>query len=159
VVLYENGISPIKKPNPIFKELPNPVRQASIEVNGQVMGTTAVLHDIEKTAIENLDEKYAGLIAKKVAGVVVRAVIADQVARQTNSPLLGALTSVALSAANEADLRSWNLLPRDLQVARVVVDPGTYTVRVLPSGAGPLPPKTIQLNPGEKKFMDFRYMP
>ena len=165
IVFYENGISPLKHANPRFSELPkfyprpNPVSQARIEINGKDWGLTFPLHNVETTAIENLDEKYAGLIAKKIAGVVAKEVVADQVGRKTHSELLGALTRVILYVSDQADLRSWNLLPRDLQVARIQVDPGTYEVKALPIGAAALPAKTVQVQAGKKIFVDFRYMP
>jgi hypothetical protein len=168
VVLYENGISPIKRPNPHFSEIPkffprrNPVAFARVDVSGGAAhyeDTTAMLENIEATAIENLDEKYAALIAKKVAGIVAKEVVADQIGKHTD-PLIGLAAKVFFYASDQADVRSWNLLPHDLQVARIPVDPGTYTVRVTPVGAGfALPEKTVQVAAGKKAFLDFRYMP
>jgi hypothetical protein len=163
IVLYENGISPIKRPNPVFAHLPkfyprhNPVSQASIEVNGKIVGTPFTLENIEATAIANLEEKYGALIAKKVAGVVAKESLSYAIGRE--SPILGMLTRFALYASDQADLRSWNLLPKDLQLLRIVVDPGTYRVRARPSGTTPLPEKVIQVGPGKKAFVNFRYMP
>ena len=165
IVIYQNGISPVKKPNPAWNSLPrfvprfNPVRTARIEINGEVKGTTAVLHDIEAIAIENLEEKNGGMIAKKIGGVIAKEVLARQIEERTNSPLLGLLARVTMYASDQADLRSWNLLPRDLEMARFAVEPGTYTVRALPVGVGPLPEKTIQVQAGQKVFVNFRYMP
>lgn len=165
IVLYENGISPVKRPNPQFSQLPkfysrfNPVAQAQIEVNGAVLGTTSFLENIEATAIHNLEEKYGGMIAKKLAGVVAKEALAYGIAKKTDSPLVGFLARMVMYASDQADLRSWNLLPKDLQMTRIVLDPGTYQVRALPVGAGPLPAKTIQLTAGKKVFVNFRYMP
>ncbi len=168
IVLYENGISPIKRPNPHFREIPkfyprrNPVLQARIDLNGQEAGKTNQLHNIERTAIENLDEKYAGIIARKVAGVVAKEVVGDQIARRTNNPLLGFAAKAFFYVSDQADVRSWNRLPRDLQIARLVVDPGTYEVSATPLGAfsgAALPPRTVQVQAGKKVFVNFRYMP
>lgn len=165
IVLYENGISPIKRPNPQFKEVPrfyprlNPVYNADVVVNGNVMGTTAILENIETTAMENLEEKYGGMVAKKVAGVLVKGAVGYGVGQLTKSPLLGFLTTEALLAADQADVRSWNLLPKDLQVLRVPVVPGTYTVRILPKGGVPSTEKIIQVGKGQRVFVNFRYMP
>lgn len=177
IVLYENGISPIKRPNPNFTSVPkfyprfNPVAQATVQISilanepnpspnsWQQAGTTAPLDNIEATAIENLDEKYAGIIAKKVAGVVAKVGVGYAVAQETKSPILGQLTAWALAKADSADLRSWNLLPKDLQLLRIPVTPGTYVVRTTPVGGKPLPEKTIQVPVGKKVFVDFRYMP
>lgn len=165
IVFYENGISPVKRPNPDFHMVPrfyprpNPVSYAHVEINGQMKGDTAVLDPIETTAIRNLEEKYAGIVAKRVAGLVAKRVVADQIERKTNSPLLGALARATLYLSDQADLRSWNLLPKDLQIARFPVEPGTYEVKVTPVGADPLPAKTIQVRAGKKVFVNFRYMP
>ena len=165
IVIYENGISPVKRPNPNFTSLPkfysrhNPVHAAQLEVDGAVVTNTATLHDIEATAMENLDEKFGGLIAKKIAGVVAKELVADQIEKKTGSPLIGLLARVAFYASDQADLRSWFLLPKDLQVARVTVEPGEHRIRLLPSGAGPLSEKVVQVAPGKKVFVNYRYMP
>ena len=61
----------------------------TFEINGQIAGQTAMLHNIEATAIENLDEKWGGLVAKKVAGLVAKGAVGYGVAKLTKSPLLG----------------------------------------------------------------------
>ncbi len=165
IILYENGISPIKRAHPNWYSLPkffpraNPVSIAKVSVNGNEVGETHVLDNVEATAISNLDEKWGGLLAKKIAGVVVKEVLADQVEKKTNSAFLGALARIAMYASDQADLRSWNLLPKDLQLARIRVEPGTYTVKVHPQGVQPLPEKTIQVGAGKKVFVGFRYIP
>ncbi len=165
IVLYENGISPVKRPNPQFNTLPkfypryNPVLSARVTVAGTEGAETYRLHDIEATAIQNLDEKYGGLIAKKLAGIVAKEAAGAAVEKATDSPVLGFLTKVALYVSDQADVRSWNLLPRDLQISRIVVDPGLHTVRVDPVGAGALPEKTVQVGAGRKVFVNFRYTP
>ena len=166
IVLYENGISPIKRPNPVFESLPqfhprfNPVMDAKVEVNGAEKGTTAVLENVEATAIENLDEKYGAIIAKKIAGIAVKEAVAYGIGRETNSPVIWLVSRALLYATDQADLRSWNLLPRDLQVLRIPIEPGTHTLRLTPSGSvNSLPEKIVQVAPGKKVFVNFRYMP
>ncbi|MEK6578050.1 MAG: hypothetical protein AABZ55_02380 [Bdellovibrionota bacterium] len=170
VVFYQNGISPRKVPNPQFHELPifiprsNPVSYAQVTAIregsgvGQSVGTGR-LHDVEATAIENLQEKYAGLVAKKIAGIVAKEIVSDQIAKKTDSPLLGFAAKMFFYASDQADVRSWNLLPKDLQVARLTVDPGTYVVRVEPVGGGGATEKTLQVKAGKKVFVNFRYIP
>jgi len=165
IVLYENGISPIKRPHPNFREIPkfyprsNPVSMADVEVDGVSKGRTFLLENIEATAIENLDEKYGGLIAKKIAGVVAKEAVGYGIGKATNSPLLGFVAKIALYAADQADVRSWNLLPHDLQISRILVDPGTYRIRVLPVGSRPLSEKEVKVEQGKKTFVNFRYIP
>jgi hypothetical protein len=166
IVLYQNGISPEKRPNPEFNSLPrfyprpNPISHAAVEVDGMPAAKTDKLHDIEAAAIQNLEEKYGALIAKKIAGAVAKEAIAHGVERQTDSPLAGFLTRVFFWATNQADLRSWNLLPRDLQIARVWLEPGLRKIKVLAVGAFKDPvEQEIEMRAGEKTFLNVRFAP
>jgi len=165
VVIYQNGRGPKKVPRPDFYSLPrfvpnsDSVRQAEVVVDGVSRGMPAVLHDIEATAILNLDERIAGMIAKRIAGRVVKEVAAQEIERRTNNAALGALTRLVLIASDQADLRSWSFLPRDLQILRVPVTPGTHEVRVRPVGASELPAQSVEVRAGESRFLSFRYVP
>jgi hypothetical protein len=182
VVLYENGISPIKKPNPSFESTPkfyprfNPVSYAEVSIHAvrsntapntgtnlgqdyRSVGTTAVLDNIQAMAIENLNEKYGGIVAKKIAGMVAKGAVGYGVSQATGSPLLGELAGLILYKADTADTRSWNLLPQSLQVLRIPVEPGLYEIKVRPIGASALPTKTLQVAQHKKVFVNFRYMP
>lgn len=138
VIIVENGRSPEKVPHQNWHALPkyvprqNPVSYARVLVNGVEQGRSYTLFDVEKTAIQDLDEKYGGLIAKRVGGVVAKEVLADQVGKRTD-PILGALLRIGMHAADQADLRSWLTLPRDFQVYRARVAPGEmYKLAIQP---------------------------
>jgi len=170
IVIYENGISPEKKPNPNFRTLPkffprlNPARNARVTLNGTIQGETAVLNDVEQVAIQNLDEKYGALVAKKIGGVVVKEVVGNQVANVTGEKGLGELAKIIMYVADQADLRSWNFLPKDLQVARMRVPPGKYQVMVDALGSSgevvkSLPLKEVEVESKKKVFLSYRYVP
>ncbi len=166
IIIYENGVSPVKKPHPNFYQIPkfyprtNPVSVARVEINGQRSGETQTMNDIEYTAIENLDEKYAGIVAKKMAGIVAKEVAAHQIGKMTKSPELELISKLAFYLSDQADLRSWNLLPRDLQILKVDLPAGEYEVRIVPEGAE-AKTKTVKVKLQEKQrlFIHHRYMP
>ena len=126
-----------------------------------MQGIPAVLHDIEETAIQNLDDNMAGIVAKKVvAGTIAKESAAYGIEKATDSPLLGLAAKVFFYASDQADLRSWNLLPRDLQVLRIPVSPGLHQVRLEPEGRpGQSMEKGVQVGAGKKAFVTYRYMP
>jgi uncharacterized protein len=170
IVLFQNGISPRKIPEPDFPSVPKFVPRFNPATGGEAIVETLDgkeidrektnrLMDIEAVAIENLKEKWGALVAKKVAGAVVKHVIGSAIDKKTNSGL-GTLLAFALYAADQADTRSWNLLPKELAVARISVPEGTYSVKLQPIGIpNALPAKTIAVKKGEKVFVTFRYMP
>ena len=59
------------------------------------MGTTAELENIEATHRE-FNEKWGGLVAKKVAGVVAKEAVGYGIGKATKSPLLGFLATEAM---------------------------------------------------------------
>ncbi len=165
IVVYENGISPIKQPHPSFESIPqfvprnNPVQYAMIEIDGKDQGMTHVLENIEATAIHHLNENYAGILAKKLAGVLAKEGVAYGIEKATHNKDLGLFAKLFMFVTDEADLRSWNLLPKDLQLFRVAMRPGTYSVRAYPVGGAPLSEKKVTVSAGKKSFVYFRSIP
>lgn len=166
VVLYQNGISPIKRPHPQWHSVPrfypryNPVSYAEVSVGGKEQFKTILLDDIEAIAIQNLEEKWGPLIAKKMAGVVAKETAAYGVGEATNSPFLRALTRAALYAADQADLRSWNLLPKDLQMVRIRLPVGEHSVVVRPVGQESAQSvHKVTISAGKTSFLNTRFMP
>lgn len=172
IVIFQNGISPKKIPEPSFPSVPkfiprpNPVSGGEAVVTSAASGSevgrarTDQLMDIESVAIQNLKEKWGGLLAKKIAGTVTKHVIGNVIDSKTGNSGIGSLIAFAMYVADQADTRSWNLLPKDLELARIPVPAGTYTVTLRTiGGPGALPSKTVQVKDGEKIFVNFRYMP
>lgn len=134
VLLFQNGFAPEKVPNPQWQELPeyrlrfNRHRAARLYLDGEEVARSSVLFNVEEAALENMKEKYATYLAKRIAGVAARVVVAHQLDK--DNPGLGTLVALAWGAASQADLRSWTTLPKDFQVARAEVKPGTYEATV-----------------------------
>lgn len=176
IVLYENGLAPVKRPHPTWHSLPmlvrrwNPSSHAQIRIReqrGNEPSTarqtqtfqTQSFYDVESTAFQNLDHKFVGIVAKRVGGLVVKTVIAKQLERATNSPLLGFATQIALMLSDQADLRSWQFLPQSLQLSRIALSPGTYELEVEAEGVGKTMIRAIEVRKGHKTFVNLRYLP
>jgi hypothetical protein len=171
IVFYENGISPIKKPNPSFHSIPqffprfNPMRFARVDVKSDLASfsfKTELFDDIESMAILNLDEKYASIITKKAVGLAAKASLAYAVGSATKDSALGFLAFQVLNAADSADVRSWRLLPHDLQIGRFWLPPGDYVLKLTPVGnyeKESFKEKRIHVTAGKKQFVNFRFIP
>ncbi|MBL7716788.1 MAG: hypothetical protein JNL01_15085 [Bdellovibrionales bacterium] len=165
IVLFENGISPMKVPHPNMQSIPtfrpryNPVTHARVQVDGKdTQVDTFPLFDVQSIAIQNLQENYDAIIAKKMAKAVTREIVTHKLMHD-DRPGLAALVWIFMAATDQADLRSWQLLPKDLQIARITVDPGVHTVLLNPVGAVATKEKTVSVSAGGKVFVGFRTIP
>ncbi len=166
VIIYQQGWGPRKQPHPSSPRVPKlfPVysltQRARIEVEGTAEAVTEPIFSVQDVAIKTLDSQYAALIAKRVAGVGVKAVAADQI-RQKNQ-ILGEVAWLALNFTDRADLRQWSTLPQTFQIARIYLKGGSYKLRIhgLTGGGAPsgeeLPEQSIDIKPGKKTFYSWR---
>ncbi len=125
----EPTLGEVVLPVAYYKKRPYRITSALIEVAGQ-SAKSAALNSIEDTAIIQLKDRMGRAIAKALLTASVKAGIATGVGIAANSKELGLLTGIALVLASEADTRSWLLLPAELQMAKLFVAPGKYSLKI-----------------------------
>ena len=174
VVIYQQGFGARKVPrydSPRFPMLRTEYSQtaaAQVEVmtiegdsqTSKAITKTRVIYDIDSMAIKTLDKDYAALVARRIGGVVAKAVVSDQI-RQKNQ-LLGNLAWIAMNVSDRADLRQWSTLPAKIQMSRIYLKPGSYKVRIKSlnfndseTGDHELVTDVI-IKPGQKAFVNYR---
>jgi hypothetical protein len=150
VVLFENGWAPRKEE--IFIPLPTPVgivklaipkyqpqpgfaRALTVQAGGQTASST-LLGDVEAQAVRSLRDRMPTYVIKMIVRVTARTLAENELRKKAQEKggdagfILAFLFSSAVNIALEqADLRAWSLLPRDLQVARLRLPAGQTTVR------------------------------
>lgn len=135
VLIYQQGWGPQKRPNPAFPRIaklypmPASTTSARLEIENGPKETSESIFSVQDTAIKELDDQYAQMIAMRAAGIATKAVLADQI-RQKNK-LLGDLAWIGMNLADQADLRQWTSLPATFQIAKIRLKPGRYKVRVV----------------------------
>lgn len=168
ILIFQQGWGPEKKPMPGQYRYPTLVpvwsetqyAELIVEMSSDPEPhATSRIYDIEGIAVKTLREDYGSLIARRVGGVVAKAVVADQF-RQKDK-VLGELAWIAMNLADQADLRQWSMLPQTIQLARAKVKPGEYKVRVLyKSGSGALlgegPEQQVTISANKKVFLNYR---
>ena len=130
-----------------------------VSENGVRIAKSKLLCDLAPLAARSLDEAMGGIIKRQIArtsvkaatqgvlsavaiGAAVGAVAAGGSAGSASSYICiaGAATFGAMAmgiynkASERADLRSWLLLPRQVQIARFKMKPGRHTLRLYKSG-------------------------
>ena len=99
------------------------------------------MYDIQAVAEKNLADGYDSLVLRAVARTAMKMAAAEGLAigagavagknsRNWVGPLVGGLARVFALATEEADIRSWRMLPGEIQLARLWVEPGEYSVGI-----------------------------
>ena len=84
------------------------------------------LADINQLAIKSLEERYTGMILRQIGRLVAK----HQVSAAPDSSLFGDVLQLTNLITEQADLRSWLILPSIAMLGRSYVDAGTYTIRI-----------------------------
>ena len=125
---------------------------------------TVVINDLEKQAAKNLEDTRPKTLARTVVRVVLRTIAAQKAKEriQTSSAvanlLLNVGTDILTDQMEKADTRSCFLLPKTIQIARIAVKPGTYSVNVSANDASGSTLsskqfKDIKIGAHQKKFI------
>jgi len=127
-------IAPIKVPDVIIP--PRDVDSVHVSVEGQGIGPTVSLADIERLAENTYRSQRDQIVARAVARRVIKkatVVTAKNSIGANDLTGLGMdLAGVAWEATEAADTRCWGLLPRDIQVLRVEVPAGDRRLQLAP---------------------------
>ncbi|MCL1865730.1 MAG: hypothetical protein FWF73_07970 [Spirochaetes bacterium] len=163
-----------ENPIPKFEKRSNKVNKMRIESGGKAINTI-ILENVEKTAIQNLEDSYSKLYLKLAASIATKAIAslaaglaAEAVAKQFQATkgfasLIGTVagggTAVALFSQMKPDLRCWHTLPANFQLGRMMLKPGTQTVNFVligNNGAVERIEKTVEIKKGQKTLVNMR---
>jgi hypothetical protein len=166
VVVVEAGLSPEKESasrpyHPHTVELITvPVyRDRSTTPRAQVGAGEAWQRAVTVTSLGqvakiHLEDRVGRMVAKQLAGVVVKAGLAAGAGAITQSEEVGYLTFLLLNLANEPDLRSWLSLPAEFQLARFRLPAGRHVVQV--ELGGRVTSREVEVRPGRVSLVVMR---
>ena len=139
-------IAPIKVPDVVIP--PSDINTVGVRVDGQLIGPTASLADIEELAVSTFRADRNRIVARAVARRVIKKATVAAAKQGMSSDGLTSLgmdvAGIAWEATESADTRCWGLLPRDIQVLRVETTSGIRSVQLSPCLSG------IPLGPSRK---------
>ena len=128
---------------PHFESRSSRVLKARVSVSGK-QAYTQMMEDIDAIARASLESRLPAITARSVARAVAKVAIqksVDRAGRKRDNDLAIELLSsfavrVAAAATERADTRSWLTLPANIQLARLAIPAGQYTVHVELLGEG-----------------------
>ncbi|MBJ6353314.1 hypothetical protein JFY72_12480 [Acinetobacter sp. c1] len=145
VIFLEQGLVPQKIPNTFALPTPNGLINVSfasynpstyksptslqVFVNGRPMTNTSTLTDIGALAVKTLKENVAANMTSQIARTTAKYMVQKELGNH-----LGAIGQIAgniyNTASEKADVRAWNTLPSNAQVARLTLPTGTHTIQL-----------------------------
>ena len=144
LLFFQCGLSPVKKeifipiPTgdgwlavafPVYQTVPTDLKQAIVYLDGEEAGTTAMLSNIEAKQIRNLVDQIPVMIVRQAVRVIIKGVVLHQVSKEAGG--WGELImSIYNTVSEQADLRSWLLLPQNIQALRLYPSSGKHTIRI-----------------------------
>jgi hypothetical protein len=159
---------------PKFEKRPFRIKSSSVEIEGRSESAeTHLVENVEEIAIKDLEDKIGRIYARTVARAIIKYTLAyaggagaGKVAEEFGGKMAGKITgflakkafAAAASATEEADKRSWQILPAQFRIGRVILPEGSYTVYLILKDqyGNPVGRKTIRdvnVKDGKKTFL------
>jgi hypothetical protein len=118
--------------------------------------TTAPILETRLLAVKSLQERMPGILARGLAGAAAKAEVQKKAEKDWGF-LGGLVTAVATVVVTNADRRSWQSLPAEVQVARFHLPPGPNTLSL--RGPGWTETVPLAVPPGSHTFLVVRAFP
>ena len=149
---------------PTVKSQPAQTAYFTIKGAGIAPVTSIVINDLDLQARKNLEDTRTATLARTAVRVVLRTIAAQKAKERmtTQSPIANLLinfgTDLLADQLESADTRCCFFVPKTIQIARVSVKPGNYTLDAAAhsaSGAviGTKSFENIAVKQGEKRFV------
>jgi hypothetical protein len=149
---------------PKFVERKSIISHVDIEIDRKIY-SSSLFENISAIAKKNLEDRIARIYAKAVARATTKYIAAKEIkkeAKKKEIPILSALvsfiTDVYKVATEESDKRSWRTLPNNIQLARILIEPGKYSIKVkFMRGKEIIEENELEIDaiPNQKKFLIF----
>ncbi|HEX8276552.1 MAG TPA: hypothetical protein VF615_28185 [Longimicrobiaceae bacterium] len=129
---------------------------------------TAAVEDVSSGVVRDFEGRRPWVLTRAVGRGVVKFLAAREVEKKAEKEggdvagyVAGRIANLAGNALEQADTRSWSLLPDRISLARLSLAPGEHRVRIeVQGGAGEAPDTlelgTVTVRPGERVFLSRR---
>jgi tetratricopeptide (TPR) repeat protein len=155
----------IKWSMPSLREVSSQSSSLSVAADGLAVRKGEPWGDTRELLRQDLDENRTAMLTRTVIRVAARTLAAEKAKSEmrTDNPIVNLLIGLGTDALadqlEQADVRMWFLLPRTLDVARVVAPAGTRTVQIGAESADGrtvrAETRTVQVRPGGTHFVFF----
>jgi len=162
--VYGNAISVAL---PVIQDVPYQVQSSRVLVNGQEVARTNLASNLSYYFKKNFDEEYSKIFISSAVRAAIKFLITKETQKQMSKKDEGAglivdmLLTGLFTAAESADTRSWFTLPAQIREANILLEEGTYEIKVqlLDGNEKVLDEHTfkdVQISKGRHKYLYLR---
>jgi hypothetical protein len=135
---------------------------------------TERVYDVGATAKKNLDDQFPALMVRAAARGAIKYGVAQGIGQGVRASINGneaqlvgllatAIATMMVIASEEADIRNWQTLPGEIQIGRLWLPPGMYTITIDSfdqegEKLSTSPPYRFSLSTGETRFLTQRIL-
>ena len=144
IVIISNGLAPIKTENaittfaqtiektvritlPSYSIPPGRLSPVRIDIDGH-SDSVETVENIDGMARSALSEDMPSIVTRSIARAVIK--YNAQHKAGGNNSMGGLLMSMTNLVTERADTRSWTTLPQEIQMSRLVLNPGTFNLKI-----------------------------
>jgi hypothetical protein len=162
-VIFSNGLAPYKQAIsfpipirrgfvfaslPVYRFTPSGISSAEI-ISGGMTVRSSVVFDTDAVAARNLLDEFPIIFVKQVARSYLKAQATSQLARN-HGDWWAVIGTIFSGVTEQADLRTWSTLPKEIQVARAFLPQSAkeFSIQAYPAGLDatvPVPSGTSHL--------------
>ncbi len=139
---------------PTYRLDREPTRRLNVVVGDTILVPTGMRADVSPSVIRDFEDERAWLVARTLARATSKLALAKGIENSLEGGdkewigrSLGMLTNVGTALLEQADTRSWQLLPARLELARLRLPPGSHPIAVEVSGHGRIDLGAVQVLP------------
>ncbi len=145
---------------PTFRLRYHHIAYAKININGNTY-ITDIVEPIDRIAVVDLMDRIGGIWAKMIARRIAKYAASQVAGAATGDKTFALLGNFASNLSEQADLRSWRIIPAEIGMVPISLPPGTYNATVtFHSLSGAILDKTtinnIKISPNKKVFKMYR---
>ncbi|MBR2864950.1 MAG: hypothetical protein IKC13_01595 [Elusimicrobiaceae bacterium] len=121
VFLVSNELSMIAFSVPKPKEGKIAYPSLGVSLGGQKQVKTELLADVDAMFISEFNKRFPVILSKAIAATTFKAIMQYQIQKNDTNGVGSLIMAIYTIMTNQADLRSWQSLPKNVQVARLEV--------------------------------------
>lgn len=145
---------------PSFRLRYHRIAYAKVNINGNSY-ITDIVEPIDRIAVVDLMDRIGGIWAKMIARRIGKYIASQVAGAATGDKTFALLGNLVSNLSEQADLRSWRIIPAEIGMVPISLPPGTYNATItFHSLSGMILDKTvinnIKISPNKKVFKMYR---